>query len=462
MSLSLRYAARTDVGLARDGNEDALYAGPRLLAVADGMGGHAAGEVASRVVIETLARLDSAPPDGDVATALENAVETANGYLRDMVAADGALEGMGTTLTAFLWADGQLALVHIGDSRAYALRGGQLQQVTHDHTFVQSLIDQGRITPDEATTHPQRSWITNALDGRRDIHLDLSMHDVRVGDRYLVCSDGLSSYVSEATIAETLADGDPQTACDQLVDLALRAGGLDNISCIVAEVVEEDRSGENAIVGGAAADPGPPATPTRDDSPAARAAAVAPRQRRRPMREVPQTAAAGDGDIDAGSEPRQRLRPHRLIIVFVVLLVLLAAGALATFLYVRSQYYVGVANGSPPTVAIYRGVQGSALGVDLSRLATRTDIPLQSLPEYQRGQVSDGIEANGKSDATRIVANLRSAACPSASPSPSASPTPRPTLTPSRTPTHKHRRAHPKPAPSPTPSPPPSYCVTTP
>jgi len=238
VSLSIRFGARSDVGLIREGNEDALYAGPRLLAVADGMGGHAAGEVASRVVIEALAPLDESPPAGDLTDALRRAVESANGYLRDMVAADRALEGMGTTLTALLWLDGTLGLVHIGDSRAYLLRDGQLEQVTHDHTFVQTLIDQGRITPDEANTHPQRSWITNALDGRPDIELDLSVRDVRAGDRYLVCSDGLSSYVSEHTLAEALRSGDPQTASDRLVDLALRAGGLDNVTVIVADIDE--------------------------------------------------------------------------------------------------------------------------------------------------------------------------------------------------------------------------------
>src|SRR3954462_13316791 len=276
MTLSLRFGARSDVGLAREGNEDAMYAGPRLLAVADGMGGHAAGEVASRVVIETIAPLDagSADPatDGDLTGDLRSAVETANGYLRDMVAADSALEGMGTTLTALLWVQQTLGLVHIGDSRAYLLRDGHLEQVTHDHTLVQTLIDQGRITPDEANTHPQRSWITNALDGRPDIELDLSIRDVRVGDRYLVCSDGLSSYVGEQTIAEALGSGDPQTSCDRLVDLALRAGGLDNVTCIVADIVEEDGADEGPIVGGAAAQ-APHERSRPHDHPAARAAA---------------------------------------------------------------------------------------------------------------------------------------------------------------------------------------------
>src|SRR4051794_21092511 len=145
-------------------------------------------------------------------------------------------------------------MVHVGDSRAYLFRDGELRLITHDHTLVQSLIDEGRITEDEATTHPQRSWITRALDGRPSIELDLSMRDVRAGDRYLICSDGLSSYVSEETIAEALQVPDVQAACDRLVDLALRAGGPDNVTCIVADLVDEPVSEGSPIVGGAAAD----------------------------------------------------------------------------------------------------------------------------------------------------------------------------------------------------------------
>src|SRR5438270_587038 len=209
-------AARSPVGLLRAINEDAMYAGPRLLAVADGMGGHAAGEVASRVAIETVAPLDDDLPGSDLITALRDAVETANGYLRDMVAADSALEGMGTTLTALLSAGQRLGLVHVGDSRAYLLRDGELNQITHDHTLVQSLVDEGRITPEEATTHPQRSWITRALDGRGEIELDLSIREARPGDRYLLCTDGLSGVVSEDTMQEALLLPSPQEACDRL------------------------------------------------------------------------------------------------------------------------------------------------------------------------------------------------------------------------------------------------------
>jgi protein phosphatase len=465
MALSLRFGARSDVGLTREGNEDAMYAGPRLLAVADGMGGHAAGEVASRVVIETLAPLDESPLDGDLTSALRQAVETANAYLRDMVAADNALEGMGTTLTALLWVHQTLGLVHIGDSRAYLLRDGNLEQVTHDHTLVQTLIDQGRITPDEANTHPQRSWITNALDGRPDIELDLSIRDVRAGDRYLVCSDGLSSYVSEQTIAEALGSGDPQAACDGLVDLALRAGGLDNITCIVADIVDEDADGEQPIVGGAAAHPdgqteARSAAEVRADSPAARAAAIQPRREAEPAapREpAPPREPAAPRHAPPG--PTRSRMSRRVVLVLTLVLLIVVGGAIGTFFYIRTLYYVGGAESATPTVGIYRGVEGSILGLDLDSLTDRSDLPVDALTDDDRARVVGGIQADGHDDARRIVSALRGDACavatPSVAPSAAASPTPSPSR--SVATGKKRHRAQPKPSPTP-----PPYCTETP
>ena len=195
MTLALRFAARSHTGLLRTRNEDSVYAGPRLLAVADGMGGHAAGEVASAVAIAALAPLDEDAPGTDLMSALREAAEAANGHLFEMVAADADLQGMGTTLVAVLFAGSRLALLHVGDSRAYLLRDGELSQITHDHTLVQTLVDEGRISQEEAASHPQRSMITRALDGRVGLELDLSVREVRPGDRYLLCSDGLTGPV---------------------------------------------------------------------------------------------------------------------------------------------------------------------------------------------------------------------------------------------------------------------------
>ena len=239
MTLVLRYAVRSDVGLLREGNEDSAYAGPRLLAVADGMGGHAAGEVASSLTIASMAKLDSEPPGGDMLAELSSAVAAANTRLQEMIIANPAVEGMGTTLTALFWSDGHAAVCHIGDSRGYLLREGELYQITHDHTLVQSLVDEGRISADDVSTHPQRSLLLRALDGRSVAEPDLSVHDGQAGDRYLLCSDGLSGVVSDETLRETLATiGDPEAVTRQLIELALHGGGPDNITCIVADVVD--------------------------------------------------------------------------------------------------------------------------------------------------------------------------------------------------------------------------------
>jgi len=239
MTLALRYAVRSDVGLLREGNEDSAYAGPHLLAVADGMGGHAAGEVASAATITTIAPLDEEDPGPDLVGALADAVATANLRLQELIISDPAIEGMGTTLTALLWSEGYAALCHIGDSRAYVLRDGQFVQITHDHTLVQSLVDEGKITEDDVATHQHRSLLLRALDGRTIAEPDLAPLETYPGDRYLLCSDGLSGVVTEQTLHQTLASvQDPDKAALRLVELAIKGGGPDNITCIVADVID--------------------------------------------------------------------------------------------------------------------------------------------------------------------------------------------------------------------------------
>jgi len=294
MTLVLRYAVRSDVGLLREGNEDSAYAGPHLLAVADGMGGHAAGEVASAATITTIAALDVDQPATDLLSALANAVASANTRLQEMIMSDPATEGMGTTLTALLWSDGHAALCHIGDSRAYLLRDGKFYQITHDHTLVQSLVDEGRITEDDVATHPQRSLLLRALDGRTIADPDLSTHETMPGDRYLICSDGLSGVVTEQTLHQALSSvRDPDKAALQLVELALKGGGPDNITCIVADVVDTQGATPPALapVLAGAASAGPPQqlrSAARQNSPAGRA--------RNLRRTEPQIALPDDED----------------------------------------------------------------------------------------------------------------------------------------------------------------------
>jgi PPM family protein phosphatase len=236
-TLTVRYAVRSDIGLKRADNEDAAYAGGRLLAIADGMGGHAAGEVASAAVISALRPLDTQVPSGELLNALGHAVQRAEGTLREMVAADPSLRGMGTTVTALLRSGSRIGLVHIGDTRAYLVRDGEVFQITRDHTLVQSLLDSGQISADEAASHPQRYMLLQALDGEHDFAPDLQFHDAQAGDRYLLSSDGLHACVAADEISRVLVDvADPDQAAEELIGLAMDGGGPDNVTCIVADI----------------------------------------------------------------------------------------------------------------------------------------------------------------------------------------------------------------------------------
>ena len=440
MSLGLRYAARSHTGLLRDGTEDSVYAGPRVLAVADGLGGHAAGEVASAVAIAALAHLDEDAPGSDLLEVLRESAESANSHLRDMVTGDPALEGMGTTLTAVLFAGSRLGMLHIGDSRAYLLRDGELSQITHDHTLVQTLVDEGRISEDEASTHPQRSLITRALDGRDGIEPDLSVREVRAGDRYLLCTDGLTGPVGRTeTLQEALEIADPQESCDRLVQLALRGGGPDNVTVIVADVVDgTDRRTSSPVVAGAAAE-SPQAPPEGvGDTAAGRARAID--RREEPPAPVPTP-------VPAARAPR---RARRTALVTALVLSLLGIGAAAGWAYVRSQFYVGV---DGEQVAIYRGVDGEIGPLRFSSVEERTELSTDRLDALAASRVEQGVVVADRQAAEDFVRRLverfpectPTAAAPSASavpsPVPSAAPSPVPTGSPLATP-----------APAPTPS----------
>jgi serine/threonine protein phosphatase PrpC len=236
-TLTVRCAVESDIGLQREDNEDSAYAGARLLAVADGMGGHAAGEVASAAVIDALRPLDTQVPAGELLNALDHAVRRAGATLREAAQADPALRGMGTTLTALLWSGSQLGLVHIGDSRAYLARDGKVFQITHDHTMAQSLLDDGKITAGELASHPQRALLLRAVTADRGAEPDLQLRQARAGDRYLLCSDGLHEVAAADAITRVLLTiADPAQAAKDLIALAMDGGAPDNITCIVADV----------------------------------------------------------------------------------------------------------------------------------------------------------------------------------------------------------------------------------
>jgi PPM family protein phosphatase len=236
MTLHLRWAAGTDQGHVRSNNEDCYYAGDRLLVVADGMGGMAAGDLASRIAIDAMTPLDVPIENDHQMDALHRALEVANGRIADTVAADQSLEGMGTTLTAVIFSGTQAAMAHVGDSRAYLMRDGRLNQLTKDDTYVQMLIDQGLIRPDEAAGHPRRSVVTRVLQGE-PVSPAYVIVQPEPGDRWLLCSDGLTAVVTNEMIEqEMLTAADPKTCTERLIDLALRGGGPDNVTVIVADV----------------------------------------------------------------------------------------------------------------------------------------------------------------------------------------------------------------------------------
>jgi protein phosphatase len=427
------------------------------------MGGHAAGEVASAATIATIASLDSDQSANDLLPALANAVATANMRLQEMIMSDPATEGMGTTLTALLWSDGHAALCHIGDSRAYLLRDGKFYQITHDHTLVQSLVDEGRITEDDVATHPQRSLLLRALDGRTLADPDLSSHETIPGDRYLMCSDGLSGVVTEQTLHQALSSvRDPDKAALQLVELALKGGGPDNITCIVADVVDTDFTAlppQAPVLAGAASN-GPPQqmrSAARQNSPAGRA--------RQLRRTAPQAAVAGDegpqwsggqedyddqadityhggmpvrptgnpyrrpegGPADSPAKGRKggrhgghddsegddafpsggRSGRRRWPIVtgaLAVLVLALGGGAFAGWQYVQSQYYLGVSDGN---VALYQGVNTTVLGIGLSSLSQNTGVPTSKLRTAEQSAITSTVAYGSLSSAQQIVTRLR-------------------------------------------------------
>ena len=357
--MKLRVGARTDVGRVRKGNEDSYTAEDPLFAVADGMGGHQGGEVASSVALEILSQGDGP---------LEELVRKANDEVFRRAGKDPGLSGMGTTLTAIRHEGKVLRLAHVGDSRAYLLRDGTIQRLTKDHTVVERLVDEGRLSAEEAEIHPQRSILTRALGVDEAIQVDQGAIEPHAGDRLLLCSDGLTGVVGEEEITRILTDhAEPQDAANALVDAANEGGGQDNITAVVVDVVD------------AAGDPTQAARPSRSAG-------------------RPPVARVAD---------RPTLRPWML---WTLALIVVVVGALwgVKALWVDNQFYVGESNG---VVAIYRGIPAAPLGFDLSKpIKELADLPAEEVgafPEYQG--LSEGITASSEEDAQMIVAEMRAA-----------------------------------------------------
>ena len=407
-SLSLRYVALTDTGLRRSNNQDSGYASSRLIAVADGMGGAAAGDLASAETMNIIRQLDRELDDVDPLTALEKAVRTANRRLGELVADDPAVEGMGTTLEAMLWDGQRFATAHIGDSRAYLLRDGTLTQISSDHTFVQSLVEEGKLTPDEARAHPHRSLLLRVLLGRDDNEPDLDYVEGQLGDRFLLCSDGLTDMVDDPDIERALGAETIDMAATELVRLALEGGGVDNVTVVIGELVDASEEpdshlsssdGQPQLVGAAAGGPRPRTgheAGHEDDAPVA----VDPEE----LRYAPRP-------------PTGWRWVRRIAAVGVVVAILVVAGFVG-YRWTQQQYFVSAHQGH---VTIYQGVQADIPGISLKHPEKVTDIAMNSLPEFRRQQVAAGIEASSRADANRIVAELQDSVAPHPSPSPSPS-----------------------------------------
>jgi PPM family protein phosphatase len=471
--LSLRYAALSDVGRVRKNNQDSGFAGSYLLMVADGVGGAARGDIASSTAVQILRRLDAPPPE-DTTEAMAGAIHRTHDRLAELVDEDPELDGTSTTITAALFDGARITVGHVGDSRGYLLRDGTLSRLTKDHTFVQGLVDEGRITEDEARTHPHRNLILRAVDGVHETDPDLFDVELAPGDRILLCSDGCSGVLDDSRIADILGTGSIDYAVVELVRAALEAGSSDNVTAVVADVVDA-AAGEDV---GAAATTGPMLV-----------GAAAEQPRRQPlasksffrghrggdtgeMEPIPgeETTDVDPETLRYAPRPPRRFGWARRIVALVVLLGALAAGAVLAYNWSQDQYYVAVADDK---VAIFRGIASDFPGLTLHRVAETTDVTVQSLPAYRAEQVRAGITADSLQAAREIAADIRTdfaRKCPQPEPSPSAEPSASPSKKPTdggsngpKRPTKTGTKsASPSPGPSPSPSPSPSPTIAPP
>jgi protein phosphatase len=390
--MRLVFAAATDVGRMRKNNEDSYLSSKPVAAVADGMGGHSAGEVASAIAIEELAALGRRGPwanETDATDDLKQAILRANRRIREMAASDRKLNGMGTTLVALLEDGDMVHVANVGDSRGYLLRQGELSQVTVDHSLVQELVDDGRLSPEDAERHPQRSVITRALGIDPEVEFDLFTYKLLVGDRLLLCSDGLSDVVEPAQIRKVLLRvRSAQRAARELVTVANDQGGPDNITVIVVDAVD-DATAEAEEDGG----------DTTGDLAAGSATGALPLV----------GDAELDGDRRAGSGRAARaakdrsLAMHRRLqrvliagIVVVALAVLLVAGRS----FLMSRYWVGF---DGDTVAVFQGVPGNVAGIRFSRLVERSPVIRAQVPPGYAARLDDGVQADDLADARSIA-----------------------------------------------------------
>lgn len=393
LPVEFRYAARSDVGLVRSTNQDSGYAGANLLVLADGMGGPAGGDIASSVALAHLVPLDTdSHPAEAMLPLLREALLDAHEELSERSQHDRDLEGLGTTCIALMRSGNKLAMVHIGDSRAYVLRGDSLTQVTTDHSFVQYLVETGQITPEEAEHHPNRNVVLRILgDAHAEVTPDETIREAVMGDRWLLCSDGLSGVVSPETIGKVLASiDDPGQCAEELIRLALRAGGPDNITCVVADIVAPGVFPPETpqIVGAAAVDRH--AASRGGSGAAARAAA---------LRQV----TIPDIDEDEDEDPTPKRRWFAPLITVLACGLIAAAGWLA-WTWTQTQYYV---IGQDGYVVIHQGIPQSLGPWEFSHALEVTDLALSDLAEADRMRLHDPVVRSSREAIDAYLDQLR-------------------------------------------------------
>lgn len=401
-------AAVSHVGKIRSNNQDSGYAGAHLFVVADGMGGHAGGDVASAIAVTRIAETDreyTSPNDAEFA--LQSALLAANALLAETVFEHSELTGMGTTVSGILRVGNHVALAHIGDSRIYLYRGGALKQITNDHTFVQRLVDSGRITPEEAAVHPRRSVLMRVLgDVDASPEIDTTVLETRPGDRWLLCSDGLSSYVAEERISAVLATSShAEDAALRLVRESLDQGAPDNVTVVLVDVDDSDSSAHvpPVTVGSAAA-------PLSFDGDSTRRALRLPSLLLHPLKSTPPEDSHFEPESDDYLaalilEDRRRARRRRITWLVFIALVLgtVATVAVLGYQFTQQHYFIGADDGR---VAIFQGVQQDLGPFPLSQVYEETSIDLDDLTPFLRDRVEATINATDLTDAHRIVDQL--------------------------------------------------------
>jgi serine/threonine protein phosphatase PrpC len=418
----LDFSAISDVGRVRKDNQDSGYVSPHVVAVCDGVGGAARGDIASSTAIAQLRKLEETPPgpdtsDSDLLGLVSNALHRAHDRIAELVDENPSLNGTSTTATVALFDGKRVGMGHVGDSRAYLFRDGELSQLTNDHTFVQTLIDEGRITEAEARVHPHKNLILKAIDGTHDLEPDLFVLELKLGDRLLLCSDG-TGVLEPGRLADILSSGTPDYAAVELVRASFEGGSSDNVTCLVADIVEgsPEDPGHTPLLVGAAADMR--ARRTRSTKTAQRTTSLFRGHRAgdtgelEPIRaEIPDEvgfAIRNDPVADPESLRYAPIAPgrytwlSRLLALAVVVGVLWLIGA-GAWSWSQDQYYVGEDDG---TVVIYRGLDASLPGIDLSHPFESSNVTLDRLCKFDAGEVRDGISASSLTDARKTVDDL--------------------------------------------------------